>query len=348
MTSDFDTSARVLAGPFSTAIATFAVSVVVAGRAVDHFGARRTSAVAGVLSGTGLTVTALAQHLVALHVGFGLLFGVGSGLAYSSAVTWASTRTGPGPTGSVGVVVAAYAAGPILAGPVAALSSAQMGWRPTVLLGGAVVATVTVLASRALPDAAVVARSTVEASAQATDRWAVTALWLLFLSATVPGLFAFAYAAELAAARGLDPRLVGLAVAATGTGNLLGRLVADPLVRRVGLRTALRADLVLALVALVALAHLSGETVALLALVLLAVQYGMLSALLPTAVRRVCDASRFGSVFGWVFSSWGLAGVLAPRLHDPASAGLRSGSLLAVTAVVGLAVYEHRPAHQRT
>ena len=351
LTRDFGTSGRVLAGPFSTAVACFALSVVAAGRAVDHYGPRRTSALAGVLSGTGLTVTALAQQLVLLHVGFGLLFGVGSGLAYSSVVTWASTRADAGAPGSVGLVVAAYAAGPVVAGPVVGLGAAAWGWRATVLLGAAVVTVVTVLASRMLPDAPVGARSTPGPTARGTDLAASVALWLLFLSATAPGLFAFAYAAELAAQRELDQRLGGLAVASMGMGNLLGRLAADPLIARVGLRTALRIDVVLMGVALVALTSLSGQAAALLSLVLLALQYGALSALLPTAVRRVCDASRFGSTYGLVFSAWGLAGVLAPRLHDPAAtdgAALGPWVVLTVSAIASLSMYErlarqHRP-----
>jgi MFS family permease len=304
-----------------------------------------------VLSGTGLTVTALAQHLVVLHVGFGLLFGVASGLAYSSVVTWASTRTAPGATGSVGLVVAAYAAGPVIAGPVVGVCSAQWGWRATVHLGAAVVAVLTVLASRLLPDAPVGARPTHGPTVHRTAPAASAALWLLLLCAAVPGLFAFAYAAELAAQRGLAQRLGGLAVAAMGMGNLLGRLAADPLIARVGLRAALRIDLVSMGVALVALASLSGQAAALLTLVLLATQYGALSALLPTAVRRVCDASRFGSTYGLVFSAWGLAGVLAPRLHDPAAtdgAALGPWVVLTVVAIASLGVYErlstqHRP-----
>lgn len=347
MASDLHTSKRMLAGPFSTAVAVFAISVVVAGRTVDDVGPRRTSATAGVLSGLGLTVTGLAQHLVVLHVGFGVLFGAGSGLAYSSVVTWASTRTGPGATRSAGVVVAAYAAGPVLAGPVVGLSSVQWGWRVTVLLSAAAVTSVTVLASRLLPDTAVRARGRSEPAENGTDPGALAALWLLFLSATTPGLFAFAYAAELSAERGLDERLGGLAVAAMGMGNLVGRLLADPLLVRIGLRTVMRVDLVAMCLGLAALASLSGEAAALLTLVLLAVQYGALSALLPPAVRRVCSASRFGSRYGLVFSSWGFAGILAPRLHDPGvahAAALRSWLPLTAAAVAGLAVYEGRRA----
>jgi predicted MFS family arabinose efflux permease len=250
----------------------------------------------------------------------------------------------------VGLVVAAYAAGPVIAGPVVGLGSAQWGWRATVLLGATGVAFVTVLASRMLPDAPLRARPTPGPTAHGTDLVALAALWLLFLSATAPGLFAFAYAAELAAQRELDQRLGGLAVASMGMGNLLGRLAADPLIARVGLRAALRIDLASMGVALVALSSLSGQAAALLTLVLLATQYGALSAFLPTAVRRVCDASRFGSTYGLVFSAWGLAGVLAPRLHDPAAAdgaALVPWMVLTVSAIASLGMYERLSAQHR-
>jgi len=345
LATDFSAGSRLVASTFSTAIAAFALAVVAAGRAVDRYGPRRTSAAAGVLSGAGLTVTALAQHLVVLHVGYGLLFGAGSGLAYSSVVTWTSTRTGSssGSATSVGVVVAAYAAGPIVAGPVAGLGTSAWGWRPTVLVGAATVTTVTVLASRLLPDGVAARRAPGEPTRD-SDRPALTALWLLFLAGTMPGLFAFTYAASLATDRGLPPHLGGLAVAAMGSGNLVGRLLAGALADRVGLRWALRADLALLGIALAALAWLPGRAAVLLALPAVAVQYGALSSLLPTAVRRVCEPSHFGNAYGLVFSSWGLAGVLAPALRDPgtSAAALNSWLPLAAAVLVGLVAYERR------
>lgn len=342
--TDFSAGSRAVASTFSTAIVVFALAVVVAGRVVDRYGPRRTSAAAGVLSGAGLTVTALAQHLVVLHLGYGVLFGAGSGLAYSSVVTWASTRTRGGPATAVGVVVAAYAAGPVVAGPVAGLGTSVWGWRLTVLLGAAAVTAVTVLASRRLPDG-VAARRAPGGPSRRSDRPALTALWLLFLAGTLPGLFAFTYAADLATERGLPPHLGGLAVASMGIGNLVGRLLAGALADRVGLRWALRADVVLLGIALAALAWLPGRPALLVALPAVAVQYGALSSLLPTAVRRVCDPSRFGRAYGLVFSSWGLAGVLAPALRDPAgtsAAALASWLPLLAAVVVGLVAYERR------
>jgi OFA family oxalate/formate antiporter-like MFS transporter len=344
LATDFSASSRVVASTFSTAIAVFAVAVVAAGPAVDRYGPHRTAAAAGVLCGAGLTVTALAQHLVVLHVGYGLLFGAGSALAYLSVVTWASTRTGGGPVTSVGVVLAAYAAGPVLAGPVAGQGMSAWGWRPTVLLGAGTVTATIVLASRLLPDAIAVTDAE-PGTPGVRDRPALAALWLLFLAGTAPGLFAFTYAASLATDRGLPPHFGGLAVAAMGSGNLVGRLLAGALTDRVGLRWALRADLALLGVGLAALAWLPGRAAVLLALPAVAVQYGALSTLLPTAVRRVCEPSRFGSAYGLVFSSWGLAGVLAPVLRDPAGTSAAAlGSWLPLTAavLVGLVAYERR------
>jgi OFA family oxalate/formate antiporter-like MFS transporter len=335
-----------LARVFSTAVVVFAVAVLGAGRAVDHYGPRRCVALAGVLSGAGLAVTALAPGLLVLHLGFGLLFGAGSGLAYSSVVTWASTRTGAHAGWSIGVVVAAYAAGPILAAPVGAQTSAHWGWRVTVGCGAIGVAAVLVLASRLLPGAVTVrGRNGTPGPPAGSDRPALVWLWVLFLAATAPGLFAFAYAADVVHERGLSTSTGGLVVALMATGNLVGRLLAGLLAARLGLRRALRADLVLLVTALAGLAWLPGSVVVLLGLPLLGVQYGAVSSLLPAAVREVCDPVRFGTAYGNVFTSWGLAGALAPTLHGPTddyAAGFRSWLLAAVAAAIALVAYERR------
>lgn len=336
-----------LARVFSTAIVVFAVAVLGAGRAVDRHGPRRCVALAAASSGAGLAVTALAPGLLALHLGFGLLFGAGSGLAYSSVVTWASTRTGAHAGRSIGVVVAAYAAGPIAAAPLGAQTSAQWGWRVTAALGAIGVATVLVLASRLLPGAMSV-RGDDGAPGMLlspSDRPALAALWVLFLAATAPGLFAFAYAADVVLEQGLAASTGGLVVALMGAGNLTGRLVAGPLAARLGLRRALRADLVLLVTALPVLAWLSGPVVVVLGLPLLGVQYGAVSSLLPAAVREVCAPGRFGTAYGKVFTSWGLAGVLAPAVRGPTgsyAAGFRWWLLAAATAAVALVAYERR------
>ncbi len=45
---------------------------------------------------------------------------------------------------------------------------------------------------------------------------------------------------------------------------------------------------------------------------MLGTQYGALSTLTPAATSDVVPAERFGTTYGLVFTSWGIAGLVAP------------------------------------
>jgi MFS family permease len=55
-----------------------------------------------------------------------------------------------------------------------------------------------------------------------------------------------------------------------------------------------------------------GGPVALVALLVLGLQYGALSTLAPAATADVVPAERFGTTYGLVFTGWGVAGLVAP------------------------------------
>jgi MFS transporter, OFA family, oxalate/formate antiporter len=353
-TEELGSSADELGIVFSSALVVFALAVLLGGRAVDRHGPRSTAAVAGVLSGVGLALAAVARDVLTLHVGIGLLFGFGSGLGYLSAVTWAGTRDMSRRARAIGVVVAAYALGPVAAAPLGALGVEQLGRQPTLAASAAVVTAATLVASRGLPGPSSASRS--ERPAVDADRVgdpvALAALWLLFLAAVAPGLLAFAYAAQIATERGVAPRTAGLVVALMAVGNLAGRLLSAPLTTRAGLAASLWGSIGALALALATLARSSSAAVVVMSLVLLGLQYGLVSALLPAATRQVSGAARFGTAYGRVFSSFGVAAVAGPALgavlHDAADGyarGFQASLLGVVVATSALSTYQHRLRH---
>jgi OFA family oxalate/formate antiporter-like MFS transporter len=351
LTTEFGLPAGELGMVFASALVVFSLAVLLSGGAVDRHGPRRATALAGVLSGCGLAVAAVAPSVLVLHLGIGVLFGFGSGLAYLGAVAWASTRGRLRRRDAIGVVVAAYAAGPVAAAPLGALGTERWGWRVTLAVAAAIVAGVTVLASRGLPGPMTAPLRGAEpvTAGPIGDAIALAALWLLFLGTVVPGLLAFAYAAEIATERGVSSDTAGVVVAVMAVGNVAGRLLSTPLCTRVGLLAALWTSLGALVLALVALAWPSSGAVVVLSLPLLALQYGLVSALLPAAIREVSGEVRFGTAYGRVFSSWGVAGLVGPALgaalHDGADGYARSfqASLLgAMVAVLALIAYQRR------
>lgn len=336
---------------FSGALIVFSLAVLSCGGVVDRYGPRRATVFAGILSASGLTIAALVQDIVFLFLGIGVLFGFGSGLAYVGAVAWATTCGGQRRPGVIGLVVAAYAAGPIIAGPVGAASTDRWGWSATIGLAAAIVGATLFLASRGLPGPR---PSPQHESAPAAvppigDTIALIGLWLWLFASVSPGLFAFAYAAQIATERGISSGAASLIVALMAAANFSGRLLAAPLSTRIGLVAALWGSSGMLSLAVMALVLFLAPTVIALGLPVLALQYGIVSSLLPLATRRVCSSVRFGSAFGRVFSAWGLAAFAGPALGTTLGAGnvgYTRGfeTLLGVTllAFLSLAIYQHR------
>lgn len=94
--------------------------------------------------------------------------------------------------------------------------------------------------------------------------------------------------------------------------RLVSNQPADPeLTGAVGRSRALHGNSAVLLLACLPLAVGSRGPVALVALLLLGIQYGALSALVPAATADLVPRERFGTAYGLVFTGWGLAGLLA-------------------------------------
>lgn len=347
-------------GPvFSTSLVAFTVAVLLGGAFVDRYGSRRATMLAASLSGGGLFLGAYAGNVLLLHLGIGVLFGFGSGLTYLSAVSWATAQAGHRRMWAVSIVVASYAAGPVVAAPLGGLGADRWGSRATLLVAAVTVGGIMAMASRGLPGRLTPSPSADGVESRPTavgvesrpigDVAAMAALWMFSVGAFAPGLLAFAYAANIVTQRGMSPRGAGVTVALMAMANLTGRLLAAPLAHWIGLCVALATTLGVTALALVTLAGTTGAVVSMISLSLLGAQYGMTSALLPLATREVSGKDRFATAYGRIFSSWGVAGLWGPAtgaaLYDEASGysrGFEALLLGATVAAVALVVYHRR------
>ena len=72
--------------PYSWAVLFFALATIPGGRMQDKFGPRITASIGGILVGVGMLICAFAnQNYTAMNIGFGVIAGIGIGLAYASA-----------------------------------------------------------------------------------------------------------------------------------------------------------------------------------------------------------------------------------------------------------------------
>lgn len=299
---------------FAGAIVVFTVVLLGVGRGLRRLGPRGRLSVAALAGGSGLLLAASWQHPLALFVGVSGLFGTASGLAYSVATALAAQVPARHRGAAAGVVVAAYAGAPVLLGIVGPDLVAELGWRTCTAWLALAVAGLLLLAALLVPQGAGHPPVTHRAGGPRRPSGAVPLLWVVFCGGTMPALVAFAHAAPLATARGLDSAGAGMAVSALAGGNLAGRLVGGWLSDWCGRLAALAGSLVLTAGALLCLVPGVGAAVALGGFGGLGLAYGALSALVPAATADLVGPVSFPAAYARVFTGWGLAGLIGPVL----------------------------------
>jgi OFA family oxalate/formate antiporter-like MFS transporter len=314
--ADVGLSSAMTSAVFATAIVTFAGTLLVLGRALRRLGPRRLLLCASVVAGGGLLLTASWHHPLAVWWGVGLLFGAANGVAYGVAAALAASVPQHRRGVATGVVVAAYAAGPVLLGLVAGPALSAFGWRTCLAVVAVTVGGLLVVAASLAP-AGVQERSGPSAGSERYPRWIVVSLWLVFAGGSAPGLMVFAHAAPLAAAHGVDAGTVGLAVSALAAGSLAGRLVAGWCSDRTGRLPALAVALLAAALSVGTLALPVPSGVVLAAYAGVGLTYGAVSALVPAATADGVGAQSFPHAYGRVFTAWGFAGLAAPVASEP-------------------------------
>jgi OFA family oxalate/formate antiporter-like MFS transporter len=334
------------AAVFASAIVVFAAVLLVLGPVQRRAGPRRLLRVAAGLGSGGLLLAATAQRPLLLWLGVGLLFGAANGLAYGVS-TGLAARLPPSRRGTAtGLVVAAYAAGPVMLGLLAPSLLDAGGWRPSLAGLAVIVGTLLAGAAQLVPDVdAVVERRTGIARVPRRD---VVLLWSVFAGGTAPGLMLFAHATALAEDRELSLRAAGLAVSALAAGNLIGRLIAGAWSDRIGRVPALAGTLTTGAVSIGVLALPTPSPVVFVGFLCTGLAYGAVSALVPAATADVVGPAVFATAYGVVFTGWGCAGLLAPvaggllvRLaaQNPAVLGLAALPLIAAGAALLVLVH---------
>jgi OFA family oxalate/formate antiporter-like MFS transporter len=140
----FAVSRTVLAVVFGIQTALLYVTGVVAGRAIERYGQRRTAAVSGLFLTTGVVWTAFARSYLELVVAFGVVAAIGMGglyvIGYASVPLWFDRRRGA----ATGIASAGLGIGLVVVPPSADALITTVGWRGAML---AIAATVFVLSA---------------------------------------------------------------------------------------------------------------------------------------------------------------------------------------------------------
>lgn len=347
LASDLSSNGRALDLAYAVGLGAFTLGVLIGGRVTDRLAPRTLALVVAAGLVPGLALVAVAESVLTVVLGYGVLLGVATGLGYATAVRVAAVATSRRGS-ALALVVSAYAAGAVALAPIVEAGWEREGRATTMGTLAGVLGALVLLAAIALPnhapplDSAGPRRPGLTALRAYSSR--LTAAWVMFLLGSAPALVAFGHAGGLAG----HTQSAVIAVVLLNAGNLTGRVLAGPVADRTGHGPVLHLT-ALALIGVAVVLVSVEQTVAIqAALVVLGLQYGAVSVLVPMAVSDAVPAEQFGAAYGLVFTGWGVAGLAGPVLagHGAQVAGYQTVAI--AMGVTGLLFWVSILAWQRS
>ena len=275
------------------------------------------AATAALLCAAGLAITASASSLPMVIFGYGVLFGSGSGIGYSIMLQAVNLAL-PHRSGLAnGIGIGLFAGGSILFAQVFGWSVAIYGVAITLsAMAGLfilIAALTAVLLSLSQVNLFVAAplRAGDGDSNVSTGRlfWL---LWTGFLLGASSGLMCVSQAAGIVTAYGGTLTLAVLGTTMVAVGNLTGRLAGGILSEYLPVRSVVIGAHAISVIGLVALIVVPSAIVAIAAICMAGVSYGLQTGTYPSAMAIFYGAKNFGRMMGRLITAWVIAGLAAP------------------------------------
>jgi OFA family oxalate/formate antiporter-like MFS transporter len=321
--------------PYSVAIAVFAFMMVPAGRLQDKFGPRLVATLGGIFTGLGFIIASLGQSLPGLVVGFGILAGTGIGFGYASATPPAVKWFPPVRTGLIaGLVVAGFGLASVYIAPLANHLLGTFGIQSTFLILGIAFLIAVVILSQLLknppagykpaanPGPGKVGTQVKAAVAPVKEdyEWSEMLrtpqfylLWIMYCFAAGAGLMIIGKLAKIVDLQaGIKAGFIFVAFLAVG--NAAGRVIAGVLSDKIGRTWTMFGVFVFQAVLMFLLRGLDTYGTLFLASVLIGFNYGANLSVFPSATKDYFGLKNFGVNYGFVFTAWGVGGILGPIL----------------------------------
>jgi OFA family oxalate/formate antiporter-like MFS transporter len=317
---------------FTIAIATFALSFILAGRLQDRFGPFWVSVAGGLLVSTGFFMCSFTQSLPWLYFWFGVVVGLGNGFGYSTPIPvmakWFPDHRGL----AVGLAVAGYGGGSALFGP---LCSSYLiphhGLDATFRTLSVVFLVMTGLGALLLrnppegyrpaewtptPPTAQAGATTYDFSPREVLRTPTFYLmWMAYALGAASGLMVISQVVPFAKEKGISAAAASAALLVGAAGSVAGRTLSGWISDALGRLNVLRLMIGVSIVAMAFLFAAAGTAAGFLAMVF--VVYWCFGTQLSVNASTAADfwgTRNAGINYGMLYTAYGVAGVIGPRI----------------------------------
>ncbi len=271
---------------------------------------------AGALSTCGLLLATTATGIWQLMLGYGILFGLGGGIAFVMMQQGMNQTVASMSGLANGYIVSLYPLGAMIGAPIFGWAIEIWGLRPTLAALAVTVLIATLIATVLFYMADIrMQEKTVSASDAEERHWGIFArLFSVFFLAAAAGLMVMsqsagilqAYGAKTAFALGGTTFITGAIAAARVSGGWLVDRFAIPNVACCAHLIALSGSLLLL--------ALPSPAIAVLSMTLIGMGYGFISGMTAGAIARYWHKNAFGRVASQLYIAWCVAAVTLPVL----------------------------------
>jgi MFS family permease len=315
--------------PFSVFLAFFAITMPFAGKYIDKYGPRNVTIVGGILTGLGWLLASIATSVPMLYVLYGIIGGIGVGIAYGVPVA-VSARWFPDRRGlAVGLTLLGFGFSAFFTANIATYLIAAYGVMTTFRIFGVAFVILTILLALPLkfpqagwkpagwtPPAPVAGMA--ETCEFRRDEMLRTrsfyALWGCYFIGCLAGLMAVGIAKPVGSDIGIETGLATLLVGVFAIFNGFGRPVFGALTDKLTPRNTAMVSFVMIAIVSVLMWQVPTVPVYILAFVVLWGCLGGWLAIAPTATGCYFGTGDYPRCYGVLFLAYGAGAIAGPQL----------------------------------
>jgi OFA family oxalate/formate antiporter-like MFS transporter len=311
---------------FTISLALVPISMIFAGRLQDLYGPKYVTLAGGCVFGLGIFLTSTITSLTGLYLYYGLLGGLGIGMVYACMVgntmKWFPDKRGL----AGGLIAMGFGLGAVVFAPLGVNLISNYGVLNTFAIFGIVFSSIIIVASFFLAAPAKVS-TTQQTAAQTLDlKNALNAqemvktpkfytLWVLYAIGCIGGLMIIGHASPIVQQKvGLLPQEAALIVSFLGIANSLGRVFWGTMSDRFGRMPTLIATYIVSALCLMTLSWFSTLTLTVIGLAGIALCFGGYLGIMPSICADFFGSKHIGINYGILFTAYGVAAVVGPRL----------------------------------
>jgi OFA family oxalate/formate antiporter-like MFS transporter len=312
--------------PYTVCVAMLSFMTVFGGRLQDKYGPRIIALIGGILFGTGIILSSFVSTPYAMVLTFGIIAGLGMGFAYASATPSAIKWFEAKKKGLIaGIVVAGIGLSSVYMAPLTNYLLKNYSTQNTFLILGIIaIIFLTIFASiiRNPPAGFVppVKPGSSSANSEVEYTWQKMVktrpfylLWLTYLLSATAGLMLIGHIVSIVKVQtGSESGFI--IVMTFAVFNTMGRVLGGVLSDKMGRINALLMVFLVQAVNMFAFSFLNTIPTLAIGIAVAGLAYGALFALFPATTADFFGIKNLGVNYGFIFTSWGIAGIIGPIL----------------------------------